>query len=214
VRDLDAIAAFLTVAAVVIVTPGPDTALTVRNTLLGGRRSGVFTAIGVSAGQTAWTLATSAGIAAVLAASRPAFTAVKLAGAAYLVYLGVQALYAALARPGAASAAGVVDPAAHRLAPPRAFRQGVVSNLANPKMAAFFPALLPQFAPDERSGFLALLALGLTFAFMTLVWLTAYAFAVARVGNVLRRPSVRRILEAVTGVVLTALGLRLATQRG
>jgi threonine/homoserine/homoserine lactone efflux protein len=214
VRDLDAVAAFAAVAAVVIVTPGPDTALTIRNTLLGGRRGGVCTAIGVAAGQTGWTLATSAGIAALLVASRPAFTAVRLAGAAYLVYLGLRALYGALARRGAASRIGRAAPSAHRLAPRHAFRQGLLSNLANPKMAAFFPALLPQFAPDERSGFLALLALGLTFAFMTLVWLTAYAFAVARVGNVLRRPSVRRILEAVTGVVLTALGLRLATQRG
>src|SRR5438034_1857954 len=83
---------FLGISLLVIVTPGQDTALTIRNTLLGGRASGVFTAVGVSAGQSVWTLATSLGIAALLVASEPAFLAVKLVGAAYLVFLGAQAL--------------------------------------------------------------------------------------------------------------------------
>jgi threonine/homoserine/homoserine lactone efflux protein len=90
-----------------------------------------------------------------------------------------------------------------------AFRQGLFSNLGNPKMAAFFPSLLPQFA----HSFSALIALGLVFSAMTLAWLTGYAFAVARAGETLRRPTVRRALEAVTGAVLVALGLRLATER-
>src|SRR5437867_1371000 len=77
-------------------TPGPDTALTIRNSLLGGRRAGVFTAIGVSSGQAVWTLATAAGLAALLAASEPAFVAVKVVGAAYLVWLGAQSLLGAL----------------------------------------------------------------------------------------------------------------------
>jgi threonine/homoserine/homoserine lactone efflux protein len=213
VPGLEAVAAFVAVAAVVIVTPGPDTALTIRNTLVGGRRSGVFTAVGVSAGQAVWTVATSAGIAAVLVASRPAFTAVKVIGAAYLVYLGAQALHRALVRHR-----GIhddVSAAVRSALPPRlALRQGLISNLTNPKMAAFFPALLPQFAPAGRGTSLALLALGLLFAAMTFVWLAAYAFAVARVGHVLRRPSVRRALEGVTGAVLIALGLRLAAERG
>src|SRR6266516_3070028 len=95
--------AFLVVAVIVIVTPGPDTALTVRNTLLGGRRSGVFTGVGVAAGQATWTVATSAGIAALLVASEPVFRAIKYAGAVYLAFLGLQALRAA-ARDGGSSA--------------------------------------------------------------------------------------------------------------
>src|SRR6059058_6039591 len=85
-------AAFLGVSVLVIVTPGQDTALTIRNTLLGGRRTGTFTGLGVSAGQAVWALAASAGAAALLSASEPAFVAVKLAGAAYLVLLGLHAL--------------------------------------------------------------------------------------------------------------------------
>jgi threonine/homoserine/homoserine lactone efflux protein len=205
--DAAGLLAFVGVAVVVIVTPGPDTALTVRNALAGGRRAGVRTAAGVVAGQAVWTLATSAGIAALLVASRPAFTALRYAGAAYLIYLGVRSLLAAVR--------GGDPPARRQRRPPAvaAFRQGLVSNLANPKSAVFFTSLLPQFAPSGRAPFAALLALGLVYCSITLAWLCAYAVAVARVGVALRRPLVRRAIEAVTGVVLTAFGLRLAAER-
>ena len=202
--------AFLVVAVIVIVTPGPDTALTIRNTLLGGRRSGVFTAAGVAAGQATWTVATSAGIAALLVASEPVFRAVRYLGALYLAYLGLNALAAAVRRgkrAGVANAAG-----APTLSPLVALRQGLVSNLTNPKMIAFFPALLPQFVQHGRGAFIALLLLGLLFSSMTLTWLCGYAFAVAKVGDLLLRGRVRRLLEAATGVVLIGLGLRLATE--
>jgi len=192
--------AFLGVSAIVIATPGPDTALTIRNTLMGGRRAGIFTALGVSTGQATWTLATAAGIAALLAASEPAFLAVKILGSAYLVLLGLQALLAAVRGH---------ERRAVRAPKRSSFRQGLLSNLANPKMAAFFASLLPQFA----GSFALLLALGLVFCLMTLAWLTAYAFAVARAGDFLSRSAVRRAVEAVTGAVLVALGLRLATER-
>jgi threonine/homoserine/homoserine lactone efflux protein len=200
---------YLGVAVVVIVTPGPDTALTVRNALLGGRRGGVFTAVGVVGGQATWTLATSAGIAALLAASRPAFTALRYAGAAYLVYLGVQALAAAVRGHGHALA---VRRRTTRLPPSAALRQGLVSNLANPKSAVFFTSLLPQFVPAGGAAFPTLLALGLLYCSITLAWLSGYAVVVARLGAVLGRSGIRRAIEAVTGLVLTALGVRLATE--
>ena len=207
---MNQLAAFLAVSAIVIVTPGQDTALTIRNSLLGGRRAGIFTALGVSAGQACWTIAASAGVAALLIASEPAFVALKLLGAAYLVFLGAQALYGAFVRgPGRAHEA----PSAPRVSPLAAFRQGVISNLGNPKMAVFFTSLLPQFTPSGEASFGALLALGLLFCLMTLVWLSAYSFAVAKAGNLLRRPKVRRTLDAILGTVLVALGARLATQR-
>lgn len=199
------IAAFLGISVLVIVTPGQDTALTIRNSLLGGRRPGVFTAFGVSAGQAVWALATSVGIAALIVAFEPAFVALKLAGAAFLVYLGAQALLAAIrgARVERREAGGALTAAA-------AFRQGVLSNLGNPKMAVFFTSLLPQFGAESFAG---LLVLGLVFCSMTFVWLTAYAFVVARAGDVLRRPAIRRAFDALLGAVLVALGLRLATDR-
>jgi threonine/homoserine/homoserine lactone efflux protein len=198
------LAAFFGISALVIVTPGQDTALTIRNSLMGGRRAGVFTAIGVSAGQAVWAFATSIGIAALIVAFEPAFVALKLAGAAFLIYLGAQALYSALRGRHVEQRAG-----GGSLASPAALRQGVVSNLGNPKMAVFFTSLLPQFG----SSFSALLALGLVFCTLTFVWLTAYAFAVAKAGDVLRRPAIKRAFDAVLGALLVALGLRLAAER-
>ena len=200
------IAAFLGVSVLVIVTPGQDTALTIRNTLLGGRRGGVFTALGVSAGQATWTLATAVGVGALLVASEPAFLALKLAGSAYLVVLGLQALWSAVRRRHVDSPALVVG----TRSPAQAFRQGLVSNLGNPKMLAFFTSLLPQFG----GSFSALLGLGLVFCAMTGVWLCGYAVAVARAGDLFRRSAVRRALDALVGTVLVALGLRLAAVRG
>jgi threonine/homoserine/homoserine lactone efflux protein len=205
-------AAFLGVSILVIVTPGQDTALTIRNTLFGGRTPGVFTAAGVASGQFIWTVATSAGLAALIIASEPVFTALKLAGAAYLVFLGAQALYAAV-RPQTSGPRVTRSPGRGRLGGAAAYRQGVLSNLGNPKMVVFFSSLLPQFISRGHASFQTLLMLGLIFSVMTLTWLTGYALVVARVGDVLRRERVRRSMEAATGLVLVGLGLRLATER-
>jgi threonine/homoserine/homoserine lactone efflux protein len=193
------LAAFLGVSLVVIVTPGQDTALTIRNTLTSGRRGGVRTAFGVASGQVVWALAASAGVSALLLASKPVFTALRIAGAAYLVLLGAQALVSAVRGRTAAHTA------------PRgsaAYRQGLLSNLGNPKMVVFFTSLLPQFA----ASFGGMLALGAAFASLTLAWLSLYAVAVARAKAVLLRTRIRRALDAVAGLVLVAFGVRLATE--
>ena len=205
---LQTLVAFVAVSAVVICTPGQDTALTIRNTLSGGRRSGVTTAGGVALGQALWTVAASAGIVAVLSASEPVFRALKLAGAAYLIFLGAESLYSALAR---RSREDGIRRARVPSTPARALRQGLVSNLGNPKMAVFFASLLPQFAPSGGGSFAVLLSLGLVFCTMTFAWLTLYAVAVARVRRLLAGPA-RRALEALTGLVLVFFGARLATE--
>jgi threonine/homoserine/homoserine lactone efflux protein len=231
--------AFLGIAALVIVTPGQDTALTIRNTLLGGQRVGTATALGVAGGQAVWTLAASVGVAAVIAASEPAFVALKLAGAGYLVLLGLQSLWAAVREgPGSARTGAMPSgegPGSARtgampsregphaepgegagggagLLPSKALRQGLLSNLANPKMAVFFTSLLPQFAPAEGPAFPVMLGLGLLFCAMTFGWLCGYAAAVHRARDLLRRPRVRRSLDALMGSALVALGLRLAAE--
>jgi threonine/homoserine/homoserine lactone efflux protein len=203
--------AFTGVSAIVIMTPGPDTAVTVRNTLLGGRLAGLATALGSSTGLAIWALATSCGIVALLVASEFLFLAVKYAGAAYLIYLGMHALIGAWRGgdgQGLATRRGGV-----RLHPAKAFLQGLVSDLSNPKIAIFFPSLLPQFATPAEGMFALLMTLGLTFSLMTLLWLTAYACVIAKAGEVLRRPAIRRWIEAVTGTLLVALGLRIAAEQ-
>ena len=203
--------AFLGVSAVVIMTPGPDTAVTVRNTLLGGRCAGILTALGISTGQAIWALATSFGVVAVLVASEVLFQAVKYAGAAYLIWLGLQALIGAWR--GIGDGVAAARSGGLRLQPGRAFAQGLMSDLGNPKMAVFFASLLPQFTPPGEPTFSALLFLGLIFALMTFTWLAAYAFVLARAGDILRRPRLRRAVEAITGAFLIALGLRIATEQ-
>ncbi len=202
------ILAFLAISAIVIATPGQDTALTIRNTLAGGRGGGIATGFGVASGQALWVVATTIGLVAVLAASEPIFAAVKLAGAGYLIFLGLQSLYAAF------QSSAPNDKGEHAASPVElplrtAFVQGVVSNLGNPKMAVFFASLLPQFVPQDTPEILALL--GLAFCTMTFVWVTADAVFVAKAGNFLRRPRIRRSLESIAGLALVGLGLRIAT---
>jgi len=198
--------AFLAVSLLVIVTPGPDTALTIRNSLLRGRRGGVVTAAGVAVGQGVWASCTAAGVASLVSASQPALIALRVVGAGYLVYLGVRALLdsrrASAGEPARHSGrrAGVFGP----------FGQGLISNLSNPKMLVFFISLLPQFAGS--GSFFALFGLGLVFCTMTFVWLSGYAAAVARVGDFLRRGRIRRAVDRITGAVLIALGARLAAE--
>jgi threonine/homoserine/homoserine lactone efflux protein len=175
-----------------------------KNALLGGRRGGLLTAAGVSTGLAIWTAAAALGIAALLRASAFAFLALKVAGALYLVWMGIQML-----RTKDFSAAPVGSPARGR----RALRQGLLSDLGNPKIAVFFTSFLPQFVDPHASAFLSLLVLGGIFAVLTFLWLAAYGWLVGHGASVLRRPSVRRVLDRVTGVVLIGFGIRLAFER-
>ena len=202
--------AFLGISAVVIVTPGQDTALTIRNTLLGGRAAGVATALGVALGQATWTIGASLGLTAILLASEVAFTAVRLVGASYLVFLGAHAIWGAVRterRPQGPNG----QP--RSLAPVTTLRQGLFSNLGNPKMAIFFSSLLPQFVPAGPAALGSMLGLGLLFVSMTLGWLCLYAAVVARFGDLLRRPRIRGAFDAAMGAILIAFGVRLAAER-
>lgn len=207
--------AFVGIALIVIITPGPDTAVTTRNVFAGGMRGGVFTSLGVTTGLSIWALAASAGVTALLVASEPLFMALKLLGGAYLIYLGVMSLIAAFRR-GGLSAVAEQAASRRRLGGWAAYRQGLISDLSNPKIAVFFSSLLPQFVPQATmqgggANFLSFAVLGLTFAAITLVWLVFYSWLLATAGNFLARPRIRRALEAVTGAVLIAFGIRLAT---
>jgi threonine/homoserine/homoserine lactone efflux protein len=201
--------AFVALSAVVICVPGPDTALIIRNTLAGGRRSGIASAVGIICGIAVWTLAAAVGLAAVLSASEPLFRGLQLLGAVYLVFLGIQSLVAAISPRGVGSPSRTGKP---DLTPERAFCQGLLSNLGNPKIAVFFVSLLPQFVTPGGEPALALILLGVVFSAMGLAWLTLYAVVVARAGDLLRGRA-RRAIDAIAGAVLVLFGLRLATER-
>ena len=203
--------AFVGIAALVIIAPGPDTVLVTKNAVIHGRRAALGTSLGVNAGLVIWTVAAALGIAAVVRESAIAFTVLKLLGAVYLVWLGVQALLAARRR-------SVHDTSRSRR--PNAsvgarlgFRQGLLSNLGNPKIAVFFTGLLPQFVSSRAPVLGPFLLLGGLFVLMTVVWLCSYALLAVKVSSVLTRPRVKAALDGVTGVVLVGLGLRLAFEQ-
>jgi threonine/homoserine/homoserine lactone efflux protein len=202
------LAAFLAVAAVVVLTPGVDMALVTRNALLHGRAAALASAAGVNAGIALWTVAAALGLATLVVASPDVFTAVRLAGAGYLLYLGGRALWASRCPPADVA----LPPDRPGLGASAAFRQGVISNALNPKIAVLFTSLLPQFAGAHASA-AEFLLLGAIFNAMGIVWLVIYALLVARGRAVLLRPRVRVLLDRVSGVVLVALGLRLAMER-
>jgi len=223
---MDTYLAFIGISLLVITTPGPDTAITIRAAMAGGLRGGVFTALGVSTGLVTWSLAAAAGITALLVASEPLFFVLKMIGAAYLIYLGVMSLWSAFRagspRPGAGLLAKLRFALSSRSERPRrrvnafaAYRTGLISNLSNPKIAAFFTSVFPQFVPSGAGSgaFFEIVWLGLTFAAITLTWLTFYSWGIERIGAVLQRPKIRRTLDAVMGTILVALGLRLAAEQ-
>ena len=175
-----------------------------KNAVMHGRRAGLATVAGVNTGLLVWTVGAAVGVAALIRASAVAFTAVKLVGAAYLIWMGVQTWrHASMRREGAVRAgAGLAG-----------FRQGMASNLGNPKIAVFFTSLLPQFVISRQAATGPLLALGVVFVALNVLWLGGYAYAASRLAAVLVRPSVKAALDRVTGTVLIAFGVRLALER-
>ena len=172
------VVAFAGVAALIVVVPGPDMALVLRNGVAHGRRAAVATALGINAGLLVWAVAAALGVAAVIQASGTAFTVLKLAGAVYLVWLGVRALLDAWR----GTAAPTNSPHRRRASP---FRQGLLSNLFNPKIALVYTTLIPQFVDRGGSEIAQTFVLAGVFIAMGLVWLTGYALLVAQVGGLL-----------------------------
>ena len=198
-------APFLVISVLLILIPGPDTAIVTKHALLAGRRGGMYAALGVTVGLAVWTLLAAVGLAAVLRASEVAFFAVKIVGAIYLVWMGIQLLRNP---PVAAEPGG--DVGHGRDVATKAARQGLLTDLSNPKVGVFFTSFLPQFVHGGSHGFASLLLLGTIFGVLTLLWLLFYGYLVGHGSTVLRRPSVRRALDRFTGVVLIAFGIRLA----
>jgi threonine/homoserine/homoserine lactone efflux protein len=199
---------FLGVITLLTITPGADMAMVSRSVFMGGRRDAFATTLGIAAGCLIWAIASAAGVAAVLAASDTAYDALRLVGAAYLVGLGVQSLLAA--RRGYRGE----PPAGAGRAAPSPFRQGLLTNLFNPKIALFYTTFLPQFiGPGDPVLVLSVAMAGVHIA-LGIVWLSAYAWLLDRAVATFRGSRLRRALDALTGVVLIGLGAPLPSERG
>ncbi|GGV38943.1 threonine transporter RhtB [Actinomadura cremea] len=212
----EVLVAFTGAAVLIAMAPGPSTVVIMQASMRSGRRAGLAAVLGNETGVLAWGLAAAAGLTALLAASRLAYDGMRIAGAAVLVWFGARALWRA--RRGAEfSGAGEFDGG------PRAragggggrgwwghYRQGLITNAANPKAGVFAVSFLPQFVPAGWSVPAALVLLSALWALIDLAWYTVIVWLVAAARRVLDRPSARRRLEQVSGVVLVGLGARLA----
>ena len=200
------ISGYVAVAGLLVIIPGADTLVVVRNTLSGDFRSAVRTTVGVCAGLVAWALMSSIGLATALAASPTLFDLLRAAGAAYLMYLGAQALVAArrTAAPGAAP--GTTSEAARSPRSGKDWRQGVLTSLGNPKVGVFYTSLLPQFIPAEGSSLSPSVLLAAIHVALSFLSLFTYAVIVSRMGDVFRKDGWRRVLEAIAGAALVAVG--------
>ena len=203
----DRLLAFVAVSVAVVVIPGPDMALVARNVLRHGRSAGFATSVGICTGVLGWAIAAALGVSTILATSATAFTILKLAGAAYLIYLGITTLRTRDAADSVGANAGSGLPW-HR-----AWLQGALSALLNPKLGVFFLTLLPQFITPGDLTAVRALQLAVVFDLIGLAWLLIYTAMLAAVGSALGRPGPRRLMRWVTGTVLVGLGARVALER-
>jgi len=206
--------AFLVVAVVLTVVPGPDTALGLRNSLRGGSTAMWWTGLGVCSGIFVHAGASVLGLSALLAASSQAYAVVKLAGAGYLCWLGASTLWKSWRRSDSGPVPGEFEPAAGRVRRWAAFREGFVSDLLNPKIALLFLTVLPQFISPEEPRVPTLAVLTLVFVGVALVWWRVTSWLAGALRNALARDRVRTAVERATGAVMVALGLRVAFENG
>jgi threonine/homoserine/homoserine lactone efflux protein len=194
---------FIPVAAALTVTPGVATALVIRSTLSGGRRAAFATTLGNSAGVMAWALMAALGVAALVAASVTAFTVVKIAGAVMLLAMGLHSVLSKHEAPTVQT----------RPQNGSAFRDGLLTSMANPKLAVFFVALFPQFVPEHQAVLPLAVAMALIIVALDVVWYSTLAWLVGRARRAFTSGPWLRRTQRLTGCVLIGLGARLALER-
>lgn len=197
--------AFSAAAALIVLIPGPDTLVVLRSIVLRGRRQAALTALGVLTGLLVWMVAAALGLTALLRASQDGYLILRLAGAAYLLYIGVQALRSRVV--------GLpVEAAPPRSLVGRGFRAGLMTDLLNPKVGVFFVTFFPAFIPRHAPVAPVTVGLGLIFVAETAVYFALMLLFVQRLTRWLSTERFRRRLNRATGVVLIGFGLRLAAQ--
>jgi threonine/homoserine/homoserine lactone efflux protein len=204
----ESVLAFLLVAGLVTVTPGLDTALVLRSALTEGRRHAFATALGINSGVLVWAVAAAAGGSVLLTSSSTAYSVIRIAGAGYLVYFGARLLWGAVRgdtpRRDADASTG---PSTTLWA---AYRSGALTNLLNPKVGAFYIAMLPQFIPDGTSPIAMGLLLAMLHNVQGIAWFAVIILAASRARRALGRPAARRAINGISGSVLVGFGAKLA----
>ncbi|MDQ1626154.1 MAG: hypothetical protein QOJ49_1652 [Actinomycetota bacterium] len=206
---LAAVAAFTVAAALIVLLPGPDTLVVVRNLVRNGRRTAALTVVGVLSGLSVWVVAASLGLSSLLRASHDAYTVVRLLGACYLLWLGIQSLR---------SRTVTTDPRVVETAPRRrgllgaGYPAGLATDLLNPKVGVFFVSFLPGFVPHGHDVGSTSLVFGGIFVVETAIYFAILLAVAGRITGWMSNPAIRRRLDRATGLVLVGFGLRLATE--
>ena len=206
--DLPTLAAFVAVVLGLFLIPGPAVLMVLTRTVQGGRKTGILTGLGIAAGDFIHTLCAAVGLSALLMTSSTAFTIVKLAGAGYLVYLGLRAFFAK-------SGGGSTERSIPMVTPWQAFLQAIPAEVLNPKTALFFLAFLPQFVnPSKGAALPQFMALGLIFVALSAIYTTAIVLLVKPIGRWAKRLTwLQRWQGKIIGTIFISLGIKVATQQ-
>lgn len=199
---------FIIACVLLIILPGPDTAIVTKNTVVAGRKGGMKTMLGSCVGLSIHTIAAVAGLSAIIVKSALAFTVLKYVGAAYLCYLGVRTLMNMRAKKTDVDEELLVEAKGSSY-----FKQGFITNITNPKVAVFFLTFLPQFLAPSADAFWSFLVMGIIYTVLTFAWFFFYVVLLDKVRNFMKRPSTQASIEAITGVVLIGFGIKLAFEK-
>jgi threonine/homoserine/homoserine lactone efflux protein len=212
-----ALLSFTFAAVLIVLLPGPDSLVVVRGLVRGGRRGGAATAAGVLCGLVVWVAAAALGLSALLRASEIGYDVLKVAGACYLIWIGVASLVSIRRRStgsGADAGAEVTDGpmAPGPLLGGSGFSAGFLTDILNPKVGVFFVSFLPGFVPAHHSVGWTTLAFGVLFTVLTALYFLGLIYVSGTIATWMSVPRIRRRLDALTGMVLVGFGLRLATE--
>lgn len=201
---------FALMSFLLIILPGPDTALVAKNTLLCQRIGGIKTSLGILCALMIHTMAAVLGLSAILVKSAILFSIIKYAGAAYLIYLGIQILWALIKKDESPEMELSTKSLAEKTS---CFKQGFLSDLLNPKVAVIFLSFFPQFVKPGNDTFIPFLIMGITFTVISAVWLFIYIYLIHYISDFMKRPMAKKIIEGITGAVIIGFGLKLALEK-
>lgn len=201
---------FVLMCILLIILPGPDTAIATKNTITVGRIGGLKTALGTCCALLIHTSAAVLGLSAIIVKSALLFSVFKYFGAVYLIYLGIKTLWSLRKKEIAAS---VEVDTKSEFTNKSCFKQGFLTNILNPKVAVFFLTFLPQFVDAGSNTFLPFLLMGITYTLLTAVWFLLYVYLINQVSAFMKKPKAQNIIEGITGTILIGFGIKLALEK-
>ncbi|MGE6513845.1 LysE family translocator [Lysinibacillus sphaericus] len=196
-----------------VILPGPDTAIATKNTLTVSRKGGIQTILGSCCGLLIHTCAAVIGLSAIIVKSAYVFAVLKYVGAVYLCYLGVKTLWTLKtirSQPPVLHDEKQID---HKYAHQSCFKQGFLTNITNPKVAVFFLTFLPQFVDATSATFLPFLIMGLIYTAITVLWFVFYVYLLDKISAFMKKPTTKTVIEGLTGTILIGFGIKLALEK-